>query len=60
MRTEFDWKLDTPLGWNALSLNEDDEAFRVDVHFGKMDAISGINTLQFSGLLIVSVKFGSF
>jgi hypothetical protein len=34
MRTEFDWKLDIPLGWKALSLNESDEAFRVDVHLG--------------------------
>jgi hypothetical protein len=37
MRTEFDWKLDIRLGWKALSLNENDEAFRLDVHLGKSD-----------------------
>jgi hypothetical protein len=35
--TEPDWKWDIPLGYKALTPNENDEAFRRDVHLGKMD-----------------------
>jgi hypothetical protein len=47
--TEPDWKWDIQLGYKALSLNGNDEAFRLDVHLGKMDVPRRIKDFRFSG-----------